>query len=297
MRVAKALASPERLAILRLLIERSYNISEIACELDLPLSSASHHIRVLEDAGMIITTERPGLRGAQKICGIAFEDVYLSAFKEEELEEDTSFFYQMGVGQYFDAEIHAPCGIASEMAYLGVEDDPTAFYSNQRMHAQIIWFHHGYVEYRFPLSLPERLVPSRLIFSFELCSEAPGYNNNWPSDISVDVNGQAVALIHARGDYGGTKGVLNPSWWNPSSTQYGILHRLEINAYGSFVDALKHSDVTIADIDPDLPYISLRIGVHEDAENCGGINLFGDQFGNHPQSIQLEIVAKDRDDM
>lgn len=38
------------------------------------------------------------------------------------------------------------------------------------------------------------------------------------------------------------------------------------------------------------PYISLRIGVRPDAVNQGGINLFGEKYGDFPQGINMRIV-------
>ncbi len=40
--------------------------------------------------------------------------------------------------------------------------------------------------------------------------------------------------------------------------------------------------------------IRIRIGVLPDAENVGGINLFGREFGNYPQDIELRIEYEHR---
>ena len=37
------------------------------------------------------------------------------------------------------------------------------------------------------------------------------------------------------------------------------------------------------------PYISVRIAVKEDAPHQGGINLFGEHFGDHKQAIVLRL--------
>lgn len=39
----------------------------------------------------------------------------------------------------------------------------------------------------------------------------------------------------------------------------------------------------------DTPYITVRIGVKSDAENHGGINLFGKKFGNYETDLQMRI--------
>lgn len=291
-KVTKALSSPTRLEILRLLIDHSANISEIAKTFKLPLSSVANHINVLEDAGLILTVERPGIRGSQKVCGIAFEDVYFNAFKQDSKELDKHFVYPMDIGHYYDFEIHGACGIVSEKAYIGIEDSLSSFYSNDRVYAQLLWFTEGYIEYRFAIEKETEMDITRLRFSFELCSEAPGYNNTWPSDITVSINQNDCALIRSAGDFGGTAGALNPSWWSISRTQYGQLYHVEITEVGTYLDSVKISEFSLSDIDFSLPYISLRLGVKSDAEYVGGLNLFGSKFGNHPQGIVLEVFAK-----
>ena len=37
------------------------------------------------------------------------------------------------------------------------------------------------------------------------------------------------------------------------------------------------------------PYLTVKIGIKENSENSRGINLFGEKFGDHPQSILLGI--------
>ncbi|MCL2472263.1 MAG: helix-turn-helix domain-containing protein, partial [Treponema sp.] len=83
--VFRALASPVRLRILQSLLEKAggCNISELAEKFRLPLSTAALHVRVLEEAGLILIEEMPGLRGSQKICAILAEDVYINIFNRQ----------------------------------------------------------------------------------------------------------------------------------------------------------------------------------------------------------------------
>ena len=48
--VGRALTAPVRIQILHMLNKKPMLLSQIAAELDLPLSSAAFHLRVLEDA-------------------------------------------------------------------------------------------------------------------------------------------------------------------------------------------------------------------------------------------------------
>ena len=40
----------------------------------------------------------------------------------------------------------------------------------------------------------------------------------------------------------------------------------------------------------DADYISVRIGISEDAKNKGGVSIFGEHFGDYPQNILLKIT-------
>jgi predicted transcriptional regulator len=125
-------------------------------------------------------------------------------------------------------------------------------------------------------------------FSFEACAEAPGYNNDWPSDITIWINDQEVFTFRAAGDYGGKRGIYNPSWWPDSSTQYGELRRFSIRQDGCFGDNRKTSDCTIGALKiKEDDFISFKIGIKEDAEYIGGVNLLGECFGNYKQNIEM----------
>jgi predicted transcriptional regulator len=57
---------------------------------------------------------------------------------------------------------------------------------------------------------------------------------------------------------------------------------------GSYVDGIQVSKITLDHLalksgEP----ILVRIGIKENAANVGGINLFGNTFGNYPQDIVL----------
>jgi predicted transcriptional regulator len=289
--VFRALSSPIRLKILGVLVEKSghINISELAEKFSLPLSSAALHVKILEEAGIIFIEEKPGLRGAQKICAILAEDVYCNIFHREKKENPAKHVvYKMPLGNYFDCSVTKPCGLAGRNSYIGIEDAENAFYSVNRIHAQIVWFTTGFLEYRFSNHFLKSEEPLELGFSFEACSEAPGYDNDWPSDITLWINNNEVFSFRSAGDYGGSRGIYNPEWWPGDSTQYGELHRLEITDQGCFGDGRKTSDHNLESLRiREGDYISFKIGVKEDAEYAGGINIFGEHFGNYRQSIEM----------
>ena len=115
-----------------------------------------------------------------------------------------------------------------------------------------------------------------MVFSFEACSEAPNYAEDWPSDITISIAGIDCCTWRCPGDFGARRGLLSPQWWsNSMATQYGILNRIEINNEGSFLNNIKTSDVRIQDLGiANLQNVPIRIGNKEDAEYIGGFNLF-----------------------
>lgn len=293
--VGKALSSEVRLEMLKFLIEKSANISEIAAEFNLPQSSAALHVKVLEEAGMISVVERPGVRGAQKVCGISFEDIYLNAFKHTMSHSDSkTISFPMPIGNYYDCEVGGNCGIVSEIGYLGVEDSPSGFYWQNRNEAQLLWFNTGFVEYRFPIHLLKSGQLQEVSFSFEICSEAPGYQNVWPSDITVWINGQEIVTMMIPGDFGGRRGRLNPEWWGDTMTQYGMYKSIKIDSLGCYEDDVKCSDQSLETLHLEKGnYISFKLGVKPDAMHIGGMNLFGEKFGDYAQGIIMKVKSAD----
>lgn len=66
--VARALGSDIRIRILELLDENSMNIIELSQRLDMPVSTVSNNVMVLEEANLIRTERQAGIRGVMKLC-------------------------------------------------------------------------------------------------------------------------------------------------------------------------------------------------------------------------------------
>ena len=288
-KVFKALGSAPRLRILRLLSDHLLNVTEVAERLGMPASTAHVHIGVLEDAGLLLSEYRPATRGSQKVCTRAFDALHVQLPRDTSQDAHT-VEHSMPVGAYVDCQVTPTCGLASEGGIIGMFDDPASFYETNRVHAQLLWFHHGYVEYRFPQRLPPGAEVESIHLSFEACSEAPLHHEHWPSDITTWINGVAVATWTSPADFGGQRGKLTPDWWAEHSSQYGLLKVWQVNREGSYVDGLRASDVTLHDLElGSQSYLSVRIGVAPDAKHVGGINIFGRGFGNYPQDILLRF--------
>jgi len=288
--IFKALGNPLRLHILRILSNHAFTVMQITEDLDMPASTVNQHLRVLEEAGLIQTDLRPATRGTEKVCVGVYKRlecnlVPLPATSEQAVE------ISMPVGAYADFQVTRPCGLASSINLIGMQGDPEAFLEPEHINAGIVWFSTGYVEYRFPKRLPPRAYTVSLYLSLELCSEAPGHNADWPSDITVWINDVEVGTWTSPGDFADTRGLLNPDWWPSNNTQYGSLKSWQVNGDGSYIDGLRVSDVVLEDLAIEAhPYISVRIGVKTDAVDRGGVNIFGRNFGNFPQDIVMRLV-------
>lgn len=293
-KICKALSSETRLEILRSLIDKSMTISELADLFYLPMSSMCLHVKTLKDAGLITLVQKPGIRGSQKICGISSSSVILDLFAHvNQIKRKPPVFVNMPIGHYSNCDIKPPCGIASASSYLFEEDTPYGFYSQDRTEAALIWFTTGYLEYQFSNHTLLQDDLDHIEFSFEICSEAPGYNNNWPSDITLELNHHKVALIHTKGDYGGRKGIYTPIWWTESITQFGEYKKVRITHDGCYLDNNKVSDETIESLGlMNGYYFSFILRVDPESQHPGGINLFGRHFGDYAQDIIMKVEYK-----
>ena len=285
----KALASATRLKILELLSSQVLNISEIGQALEVPTSTANLHVNILEEAGLINTELRPATRGLQKVCARAY-DTLVVALARGDVTEEQSLQVSMPIGAFVDCQVTPTCGLASSEGIIGLFDDPTSFFEPERVNAQLLWFHHGYVEYRFPNRLPAQSTVASVAISLELCSEAPLHHKEWPSDITMWLNGVEIGTWTCPSDFGGQPGLLTPTWWESWNSQYGLLKVWTITDSGSFIDGRHISNVTLDALHlADSPTLTVRIGVKPDARHVGGINIFGRQFGNYPQDIILRL--------
>lgn len=292
-KVAHALSSEIRIDIIKLLNFRKMNINEIAEELSLPVSTIATNIKVLEAAGLINTELQPASRGKMKVCSRNFDDVHMMLNLSIGHNNPKNYYeLEMPIGHYVDCEIHPTCGIINSNG-LVAEDDSLPFYHPKRITAQLIWFRQGFLEYKFPLALSQHHATIQsLQFSMELCSEAPSYDHNWPSDITIWINDKEICTWTCPGDFGDRRGKLNPEWLRDNHTQYGLLKNWKIDQKGSYLDDVKVSSINLTDIITlkNQKFISLKIGVKSNAANVGGINLFGKGFGDCDQDIIMRVI-------
>ncbi len=286
--ITKALGSEPRMQILDILNNSEMNLNEISEKLDMPAPSVTVNIKKLEEAGLIETEYQPGSHGSQKICRRTYDSILIK-FPGTNLEFDSNIIeVPMPIGNYKDFKIKSTCGLATERGYIGILDETRSFLEPEHIYAQMLWFKEGYVRYRFPNNLPGNAHLKKLEISMEICSEAPHYNKDWPSDITLWINDKEVGTWTSPGDFGENRGKLNPDWWNDDQTQFGLLKIWYVNDKGSYIDGKKISDVTAEQLDIySNEYVDVKIGIKEDARNKGGVNVFGRKFGNYEQDIVM----------
>lgn len=285
----KALGSNIRVEIIKLLMQnKSMNMNELAGLLNITNGALTSHIKKLEDCGVISISGESEGHGNQKICSVNLDKILIDFAMQQ--EPKNTYVTDIKVGHYSDYQVEPTCGLASSEALIGEVDDTRYFAHPDRYNADILWFTKGYVEYIIPNFIPSRQKIDQISISAELASEAPGYNDVWPSDISFYFNDHFVGNWTSPGDFGETKGLFTPNWWYAEWNQYGMLKMLSINQKGTYIDGLQISDVTIEDLKlNNKSPIRFKLAVNDDSEHVGGLTIYGKNFGNYNQNIDIKI--------
>ncbi|NLL78805.1 MAG: winged helix-turn-helix transcriptional regulator [Clostridiales bacterium] len=287
--IFKALGSEVRIEIIKILLEdHGMNMNELASRLNITNGALTSHIKKLEDCGLITVSNESAGHGNQKKCSVHLDKILIDLDTQE--DSKNVYMADLKVGHFSDYKIYPTCGLASSTAIIGAVDDPRYFAHPDRYNADILWFTKGYVEYVIPNFIPFSQKIEQITLSFEICSEAPGINDIWPSDISFYLNDKKIAMWTSPGDFGDVRGIFTPDWWFPNYNQYGLLKILVINKSGTYIDGLQVSDVSIRDFNLDYKStLKFRFAVEDNSEHVGGLTLFGKSFGNYNQDINVRI--------
>lgn len=284
----EALASEVRLNMLDRLAERPMNVKELAQSLGVSSAIMTMHVRKLEQAGLIRTRMVRKDGGTHKLCSLAVDEIRI-ALPNAEAARRPYHEASVPVGHFTAFDVRPTCGIATRDKVIGQYDDPRYFLEPERMHAGILWFRQGFVEYK----IPNYLLPSQraveLELSLELCSEAPGTADHWPSDITFSLNGVRLGCWTSPGDFGSARGRYTPDWWSDGVNQFGLLKVVRVTRSATYIDGQRMSDVGLDEIGTDRNVWTLRLAVEEDAVHVGGLTLFGQGFGNYDQDIVFRV--------
>lgn len=287
--IFKALGSEVRIEIIKTLLQNhGMNMNELASHLNITNGALTSHIKKLEDCGLITVSSESAGHGNQKKCSVHLDKILIDLDTQE--DSKNVYMADLKVGHFSDYKVYPTCGLASSTAIIGAVDDARYFAHPDRYNADILWFTKGYVEYVIPNFIPFSQKIDQITLSFEICSEAPGVNDIWPSDISFYLNDKKVAMWTSPGDFGDVRGIFTPDWWFPNYNQYGLLKILVINKNGTFIDGLQVSDVSIRDFSLDYKStLKFKFAVEDDSEHIGGLTIFGKSFGNYNQDINVRI--------
>lgn len=285
----KALGSDIRIQILKILLENNQmSMNQLANELNISNGALTGHIKKLEECGLISTSNDSSGHGNQKLCSLIQDRILVEI--EKPIDLSNVYNTSIKVGQFSSHNVYPTCGMATSSFVIGELDDVRYFDHPDRFNADIMWFTKGYVEYVIPNLIPRNQKITQLSLSAEISSEAPGIDNNWPSDISFYINDTLVGTWTSPGDYGDVRGMFTPEWWPQNWNQYGLLKLLVINHKGTFIDGLKISDITTSELNLDYTStIRFRIAVEENSAHLGGLTIFGKSFGNYDQDIVVSI--------
>ncbi|KAB8127852.1 ArsR family transcriptional regulator [Gracilibacillus oryzae] len=286
--VYEALASEVRIQIIHLLSRNKMNIKELSSSLGISSPIVTKHIEKLEKAGIIRTEKIPGKSGLQRISILKIDHIEIN-FPKKIYHSFATYETSVPVGHYTDYFVLPTCGIATSKDFVGPVDDSKYFMDPKRMDARILWFTQGFIEYKTPNFLKSGDELQQFDISFEISSEFPFSNEVWPSDITFSLNDIELGTWVSPGDFADTRGKFTPEWWPSNINQYGLLKTIRITTHGTYMDGEPLSDVTINDLDTKTDGWKLRVEVKEDAENIGGVTLFGQGFGNHDQDINFKL--------
>ncbi|CAH1058445.1 ArsR/SmtB family transcription factor [Paenibacillus pseudetheri] len=287
--IFKALSSEIRILILELLAtNQALNLNEIAKKLNLSNGAITMHIKKLEESGLIEINTSVGKHGIQKVCYLN-KDKLIVDLRSKDV--DNLYEVEIQVGHYSNYQAFPTCGLATKDSIIGDFDEPRYFADPQRIESEIIWMAEGFLEYRIPNYLKANQTFREIQFSMEIGSEAPGSNDNYPSDLYFYLNGIEIGYWTSPGDFGDTRGTFNPDWWPPHLNQYGMLKLIRINNEGSFIDGCRISDVTLDDIQLDYKSeLTFRIAVTDKPVNKRGLTIYGKHFGNYSQDLLARVL-------
>ena len=281
--IGKALSVQNRIEIIKCLLDGAKTITEIADYISLPISNTIFHLKVLENANIVkIFASGRGYKVSLLTYDINInfkegtEDQFPISTKQEE--------FSIGVGQYIDYECFDTfLALKDENGSIINVDDP--FDENKRR-AQLIFTGKGFVVYPLP-KINDKL--SEIQISLEICSEAPFYANEHPSEIFFSINDINLCSYICPGDFGGRKGNLNPPNYPDNLTQFGQLKTIFITKKGVFLDGkLVNKNINLSSLNLKQNKINkFKVGNSTNSNYIGGYNIFGEKFGDYNQAIKI----------
>ena len=110
-------------------------------------------------------------------------------------------------------------------------------------------------------------------------------------DITFSINGIEVGTFTSPGDFGGRKGIYTTINWGLDATQYGQLKSITVNELGTYIDGILINDsikINQLNLNEDNK-VTFKVESKENAKNKGGFNIFGKNFGDYNQDIEMSV--------
>lgn len=290
LKIGIALSSPIRIAILKQVNKEGKTFSELAKLNFVSFSSIVFHTKLLEEAKLVqiktIKTNNGSAKLVIKGCleiNVDFEDLSPLASSRR------LYHNSVHVGDYTNAEFGDNNGFVIKSNFHSFYQDTP--FLNERKEADLVYTNRGFVEYSFDNSEFRNKKIDEISFSLEICSEVPYYNNNFESLIGFSINGKEVIDFVSPGDFGGRRGRVSPSDSSLNATQYGQLKTIIVNTKGVYLDGvLLNEEITIPELELDKSNrVLFRITSKKKDNSYGGFNLFGKNYGDYPQDIEMDV--------
>lgn len=291
--IIKALASDTRIDIINVLRDGPQNITGIATQLMLSPSIITRHIKMLEDTNIVLTKVYDDTAGKQKFCTLNIDQLTIN-FPFKVHNQYQKHTIDIPVGSFSNYSVKPTCGMANKDNYIGFLDEPKYFMDPGRHDAQLVWFSEGFIEYNFFNPISQNQEIQLIEISFELASEFPESNYVWPSDIYFSLNNVNFGMWTCPGNFADVRGINNPDWWPSVNSQYGLLKTIRITPNETQIDGEHLSNYKLANVDFNTTFFTLKLTVPEQAENVGGLTIFGENFGNYAQNIKITFYYSDR---
>lgn len=299
--VVKALSNDVRLQILNLLSDSDMNVQTLASHLKLSKTAVLTHVNILEQTGFIKSQYLSGSVGNQRICHKMYDRLIFNFDPgKTDVDEITYYETEIPVGNFFDFEVWAPCGLASHNNIIQKWDDPAVFCDIKRVNAALVWTAFGYLEYKIPL---DPLFVGKNVTAIEIEMEISAHQmvkthkslvmppymtqdkiTDGISEVTLWMNDTEVGTITITVGEDSEKATYTPTWWR-SLPVHGIKLNARIGADGCYINKRKTSERTFEDIVHGGRFIRLRVGVKKDAVHSSGIMIFGKEFGRYCNDI------------
>ncbi len=307
-KVVKALSNDIRIRILQMLFASDMNVQQIAARLNLSKTAVLTHINILEESGFIKSQVLSGSVGNQRICSCVYEKLVFDFILDKYDDEGIYYESEIPVGNFFDFEAYAPCGLATRHSIIKKWDDPSVMCDVKRVTADLAWIAFGYFEYKIPVSpLFSNQKVTGLVIEMEISAQqlvskhkmvclppymTPERITDGVSDITFWLNGVELGTQTVEAGTQAEKAVYTPAWWRTQPV-HGVLVKIEINEKGVFLGDRKVGNATYGDVcREEDPFISFRVGIKEEALHASGMTIFGEGFGRYDRQIIVKTLIK-----